>query len=110
MSDLSKKKCIPCSEGAPPLKEEEIRELQKSIDNAWSVEDNKQLKRTFKRKNFQEALDLTNEIGAIAEEEGHHPDIQLSWGKVVVTLWTHKIKGLHENDFILAAKIDQLTK
>ncbi|NLW21826.1 MAG: 4a-hydroxytetrahydrobiopterin dehydratase [Tissierellia bacterium] len=108
MSNLADKKCIPCSIGAPTLYPEEIEELKGSISQEWQVLDNKKLERTFKFKNFKEALDFTNKVGNIAEEEGHHPDIFLSWGKVIITLWTHKIGGLHENDFILAAKIDKL--
>lgn len=108
MTDLSNKKCIPCSVGAPTLEEDEIAELMKSMKEGWEVVDNKKLRKTYKFKNFKEALDFTNKVGAIAEKEGHHPDIYLSWGKVVIELWTHKIGGLHENDFILAAKIDEL--
>ena len=66
------------------------------------------MERIFKFKDFKEALEFTNKVGGIAEAEGHHPDITLSWGRVIITLWTHKIKGLHENDFIMAAKIDEL--
>ncbi|NLJ99179.1 MAG: 4a-hydroxytetrahydrobiopterin dehydratase [Tissierellia bacterium] len=66
------------------------------------------LKKEYKFKNFKDALDFTNKVGSLAEEEGHHPDIYLSWGKVVIKLWTHKIDGLHKNDFILAAKIDEI--
>jgi len=108
MADLASKKCIPCSVGAPTLMEDEIMELMKSLKEGWEVIDNKKLKKIFKFRNFKEALDFTNKIGAIAEEEGHHPDIHLSWGRVVIELWTHKIGGLHENDFILAAKIDKI--
>lgn len=108
MSDLTSKKCVPCSIGAIPLNADEIQGFLKSLNEDWEVKDNKQIERTFKFKDFKEALDFTNKVGAIAEAEGHHPDICLAWGKVIVTLWTHKIKGLHENDFILAAKIDEL--
>ncbi len=108
MADLASKKCIPCSFGAPTLMEDEIMELMKSLKEGWEVIDNKKLKKTFKFKDFKEALDFTNKVGAIAEEEGHHPNIHLSWGRVAIELWTHKIGGLHENDFILAAKIDEI--
>ncbi|NLX62046.1 MAG: 4a-hydroxytetrahydrobiopterin dehydratase [Tissierellia bacterium] len=108
MADLASKKCIPCSVGAPTLMEDEIMELMKSLKEGWEVIDNKKLKKTFKFKDFKEALDFTNKVGAIAEEEGHHPNIHLSWGRVAIELWTHKIGGLHENDFILAAKIDEI--
>jgi 4a-hydroxytetrahydrobiopterin dehydratase len=108
MSDLLSKKCVPCSVGAPNLNEEEINELLPSLKEDWKVIDNKKLEKNYKFKNFREALDFVNKVGELAENEGHHPDIYLSWGKVVIQLWTHKIHGLHENDFILAAKIDQL--
>ena len=108
MSDLTSKKCVPCSVGAIPLNADEIQSFSKNLNDDWKVKDNKQIERTFKFKNFKEALEFTNKVGAIAEAEGHHPDLSLTWGKVIVTLWTHKIKGLHENDFIMAAKIDSL--
>lgn len=108
MADLANKKCIPCSVGVPTLMEGEIMELKKSLKKGWEVIDNKKLKKTYKFKDFKEALDFTNKVGNLAEEEGHHPDIYLSWGKVALELWTHKIGGLHENDFILAAKIDKI--
>lgn len=108
MKDLLSKKCIPCSIGAIPLDSEEIEGYVKEIKDGWVVVDNKHLEKTFKFTDFKEALDFTNKVGALAEEEGHHPDICLSWGKVVLRLWTHRIKGLHENDFILAAKIDKI--
>ncbi len=108
MSDLTSKKCVPCSIGAIPLDAEEIQIFLKDLDKDWEVEENKKIERKFKLKDFKEALEFTNKVGELAEEEGHHPSICLAWGQVVVTLWTHKIKGLHENDFILAAKIDSL--
>lgn len=108
MKDLTSKKCVPCSIGAIPLNANEIQDLLKSLDKNWDVVDDIQIERTFKFKDFKEALEFTNKVGDLAEAEGHHPDICLSWGKVEITLWRHKIKGLHENDFILAAKIDNL--
>lgn len=108
MTNLANKKCIPCSIGAPTLTEDEIIELKKSLKDGWEVIDNKKLKKSFKFKDFKEALNFTNKVGNLAEEEGHHPNILLSWGRVVIELWTHKIGGLHENDFILAAKIDKI--
>lgn len=108
MKDLTSKKCVPCSIGAIPLNSDEIQDLLKALDKNWDVIDDIQIERTFKFKDFKEALEFTNKVGDLAEAEGHHPDICLSWGKVEITLWTHKIKGLHENDFILAAKIDNL--
>lgn len=106
--DLSKKKCIPCKGGISPLKGESISELQSYIDKNWKVVNEHHLEREFVFKNFHEALTFTNKIGEIAEQEDHHPDIFLSYGKVKVLLWTHKIDGLSESDFILAAKYDTI--
>lgn len=108
MTDLIVKSCIPCSVGTPSLEEKEINEYMEKLNDTWKVIENKRIERKFKFKDFKEALDYTVKIGELAEKEGHHPDIMLSWGKVVVTLTTHKIGGLSENDFILAAKIDRL--
>lgn len=108
MDNLSSKECIPCSIGAPTLDLMQIKEYLDNINKEWQVKENKYIERIFKFKNFKEALDFTNKVGNLAEEEGHHPDIYLSWGRVVIKLWTHKIGGLHENDFILAAKVDLL--
>ena len=106
--DLTQKTCEPCEKGTPPLKQEEIDALLPSLHEDWHVIDLHHLERAFHFSNFKQALDFTIQVGQIAEQEGHHPDIVLSWGKVQVTLWTHKIKGLSSNDFILAAKIDML--
>lgn len=108
MTDLTAKSCVPCSLGTAALEEVEINEFNKDLNEEWKVIENKQIEREFKFKNFREALDFTVKVGELAEVEGHHPDIILSWGKVVVTLTTHKIGGLSENDFILAAKIDKI--
>lgn len=108
MTELLSKKCVPCSVGVPTLKEEEINKYLKDLKEGWEVVDNKYIEKTYKFKDFQEALHFTNKVGEIAESEGHHPDIFLAWGKVQIKLWTHKIGGLHENDFILAAKIDNI--
>ncbi len=108
MSELAKKTCIPCSGGIPPLKGEELSTLQTQIDPAWQVVEEHHLERDFSFDDFQTALDFTNKVGTLAEEEGHHPDIYLAWGKAGIKIWTHKIDGLTESDFILAAKIDQL--
>src|SRR5688500_9118102 len=108
MSDLAKKKCIPCQAGAIPLKSQPLAELHRQLGGNWQIVDEHHLEKEFKFKNFREALDFTNKIGAIAEEEGHHPDIYLAYGKVKIQLWTHKIAGLTESDFILAAKIEEL--
>jgi 4a-hydroxytetrahydrobiopterin dehydratase len=108
MSDLLSKKCIPCEGGTAPLTPEEVATYMQQVSD-WRVsEDNKVISKQFKFKDFAEALTFTNQIGAIAEEEGHHPDLMLGWGKVGVSLTTHEADGLSENDFILAAKIDAL--
>ena len=107
MSELAEKQCIPCRGGVPPLTDEETGPLAAQIP-AWSVIDGHHLDRTYTFSNFREALDFTNQVGALAEEQGHHPDIYLAWGKVGVQLWTHKINGLTESDFVMAAKIERL--
>lgn len=106
--DLAQKKCIACEGDVPPLNRVEAEVLMKQL-NAWTLSgDGKWLSKEFTFKDFKEALRFTNAVGALAESEGHHPDLQLSWGKAVVELTTHAIKGLSENDFILAAKIDKI--
>jgi 4a-hydroxytetrahydrobiopterin dehydratase len=105
--DLSKKKCAPCQGGVPPLKGESLAQLHRQLEKGWKIVDSHHLEKEYAFKNFREALAFTNAIGAIAEEEGHHPDIFLAYGKVKIELWTHKIDGLTESDFILAAKIDK---
>ena len=107
MSELASKTCVPCRGGVPPLRGKELRDLSTQVP-AWNVLDEHHISRTFSFPDFAKALAFVNKVGAIAEEQGHHPDILLSWGKAVVTTWTHKIDGLTESDFILAAKIDQL--
>jgi 4a-hydroxytetrahydrobiopterin dehydratase len=108
MAALAEKHCIPCEKGAEPLKGEEIKRRAEQLDPEWRVVDGHHLEREFSFDDFREALDFVNEVGELAEEEGHHPDICFGYGKAKIDLWTHKINGLHENDFILAAKIDQL--
>jgi 4a-hydroxytetrahydrobiopterin dehydratase len=105
---LAEKHCVPCRGGVEPLKGEEIERRTAELDPNWRVVDEHHLEREFTFSDFREALDFVDRVGALAEEERHHPDIYLSYGKVKIDLWTHKIDGLHENDFILAAKIDQL--
>jgi 4a-hydroxytetrahydrobiopterin dehydratase len=107
MSGLADKTCVPCRGGIPPLSAEEIRPLQAQVKD-WTVANNHHLEREYKFPDFKTALAFTNKVGAIAEEQGHHPDIYVAWGKVRVTIWTHKIDGLTESDFILAAKINTL--
>jgi 4a-hydroxytetrahydrobiopterin dehydratase len=103
-------KCVPCRGGEPPLTKAEIEELKPQVPE-WEiveVENVPRLMRTFKFKNFARALAFTNQVGEIAEEEDHHPSLLTEWGKVTVTWWTHKINGLHQNDFIMASKTDAL--
>lgn len=109
ISDLTTKACAPCRGGVPPLKGEDLAALEKQVDG-WNVIEEHHLAKTFTFPDFGEALKFVNRVGELAEEQGHHPDLFLTWGKVEITTWTHKINGLTENDFILAAKIDQLHK
>jgi 4a-hydroxytetrahydrobiopterin dehydratase len=106
MSELASRQCVPCRGGVPPLTAEEIRPLLSQLDG-WQVVNEHHLRKEFKFGNFREALAFVNRVGELAEEQGHHPDICFGWGKVEVTIWTHKINGLTESDFILAAKIDE---
>ena len=108
MSELAEKECIPCKGGIPPLKGQALAELLKKLGNNWAVINEHHLEKEFTFKNFREALAFTNKVGELAEAQGHHPDIGLSWGRVKITIWTHKIDGLTESDFIMAAKIDRL--
>ena len=107
MSGLAEKTCIPCRGGVPPLTAEEIQPKASEVKE-WSVMGTHHLERTVKFPDFKTALDFTNKVGALAEQQGHHPDIYLAWGKVGIKIWTHKIDGMTESDFILAAKIDRL--
>ena len=102
---LADKQCVPCKGGVPPLTAAAIAPLLAQLDS-WSVVEHHHLEKQYRLKNFAQALALVNRIGAIAEEQNHHPDIFLAWGKVGVTIWTHKINGLTESDFIFAAKCD----
>ena len=104
---LAEKHCVPCRGGVPSLKGEELEKLRAQLPG-WQVVDEHHLAKLFTFPDFRSALDFVNRAGAVAEEEGHHPDLYLSWGKVEVRTWTHKIDGLTESDFILAAKIDRL--
>jgi 4a-hydroxytetrahydrobiopterin dehydratase len=107
MTELARRTCVPCSGGVPTLAGDDIDRLLADLDH-WSVEREHHLTKTFKFPDFARALALVNRIGAIAEEQGHHPDIHLAWGEVCVEIWTHKVDGLTESDFILAAKIDEV--
>ncbi|NGX40172.1 MAG: putative pterin-4-alpha-carbinolamine dehydratase [Chlamydiae bacterium] len=106
MSDLSSEKCVPCKGDTPPLKGEELQRFWKRLEEGWELVNEKAIEKSFQFKDFKEALAFVNDIGKVAEEEGHHPDIVLSWGKVKVVYTTHKIQGLSESDFVMAAKTD----
>lgn len=107
MSGLSARECVPCRGGVPPMEGEEIQNLLGQL-SGWEVVRAHHLRKEYKFKNFREALDFVNRVGELAEEQGHHPDICFGWGQAEITIWTHKIDGLTESDFILAAKIDNL--
>jgi len=107
MTDLAKKTCIPCRGGVPPLKGAQLEDLQDKLKNDWNIINEHHLEKEYSFKNFKEALDFTVKVGELAENQDHHPDIFLTWGKVKVTIWTHKIDGLTESDFIFAAKTDR---
>jgi len=104
---LAAKHCVPCRGGVPPLAGEALEQLKAQLPG-WQVVDGHHLVKTFSFPDFRAALDFVNKAGAIAEAEGHHPDLLLSWGKVEARIWTHKVNGLTESDFILAAKLDQI--
>lgn len=106
MPGLADRACVPCRGGVPPLTAEQIAPLHAQLEG-WNVVDLHHLEKRFTLKNFVQALDLVNRIGAIAEEQNHHPDLFLAWGRVDVKIWTHKINGLTESDFIFAAKCDR---
>lgn len=106
-SELAQKECVPCKGGVPPLAGKDLDALLQKLGGGWQVKDEHHLEKAYSFKDFAEALEFTNRVGAIAEAQGHHPDIHLSWGKVVLKIWTHKIDGLTESDFVLAAKADE---
>ena len=107
MSELASKTCVPCRGGVPALAGKELEELAKQVPQ-WKVADGHHITRSFAFPDFRQALVFVNKVGELAESQGHHPDILLSWGKAEITIWTHKINGLTESDFVLAAKIDKL--
>ena len=107
MTELASKTCVPCKGGTPALKGEELDELRRQVPE-WEVVEEHHLRRRFRFRNFRESLRFINEVGELAEEQGHHPDISFGWGYAEITVWTHKIDGLTESDFIFAAKVDTL--
>jgi 4a-hydroxytetrahydrobiopterin dehydratase len=108
MSDLASRDCVPCKGGVPPLRGAELAALAARVDGDWNVVDEHHLERTYRFGNFAEALAFVNRVGAMAEQQNHHPDLHLAWGRVRVEIWTHKIDGLTESDFVFAAKCDRL--
>jgi 4a-hydroxytetrahydrobiopterin dehydratase len=108
--DLARKECEPCQGGIPSLKGRPLQNLLAAVDNGWQLVGEHHLEKEYKFGDFREALDFTNLVGEMAERQDHHPDIYLAWGRVKVAIWTHKIDGLTESDFIFAAKTDLLLK
>ncbi len=106
-TELARKECIPCKGGVPPLNGDRIDEYLRQVEG-WAVVEGHHLWKEYRFPDFLQALAATNRIGQLAEQQGHHPDLYLAWGKVGVKIWTHKIDGLTESDFILAAKIDEV--
>ena len=112
MAALTKEHCVACRADAPRLSDDELRELLPQIPR-WEVVERDgipRITRRFKLEDFKDALELTNRVGALAEAEGHHPAIVTEWGRVTVSWWTHKIRGLHRNDVVMAAKTDEASK
>ena len=107
---LSKQQCLSCQAGTKPLVNQEVQELLKQLDADWRAIDDRHIERDFKFGNFKDGLEFVNKVGHLAQEQGHHPEVFLKWSKVTIILRTHKIGGLSKNDFIFAAKIDEMTK
>jgi 4a-hydroxytetrahydrobiopterin dehydratase len=112
MTSLADKTCVPCRGGTPPLMGKELADIHRQLPESsqWNVVNEHHLVRAYKFPDFRSALAFVNKVGELAEEQGHHPDIVLGWGKVEITTWTHAVDGLTESDFILAAKIDRLQR
>ena len=108
MTDLATKTCVPCRGGVPPMARSEAERYLREAPGWALMDDGKRIERKFQFKNFKESLAFVNQVGALAEDEGHHPDITFGWGYAECMLWTHAIGGLHENDFIMASKINAL--
>jgi len=107
-NELSHKTCIPCSKGTTALKGEQLHHYHEKLEGGWHIVEEHHLEKTYPFRDFADALAFVNKVGEIAEKEGHHPDIHLSYGRVKIQFWTHKIDGLSESDFILAAKCDTI--
>ena len=108
MSELAKQQCVPCRGGVPPLTGAELSDFQERLGGEWNVVEQHHLEKIYKLDDFRQALDFTIRVGEMAEEQDHHPDLYLTWGRVKITIWTHKIDGLTESDFVFAAKADAL--
>lgn len=108
MTDLIQKKCVPCEGGVPTLTEEEIKKYMAQLKEGWEILEGIKIKKLFKFKDFKEAIVFVNKVANLSESEGHHPDIIIHYNEVDIVIWTHSIGGLSENDFILAAKIDNI--
>jgi len=107
MRKLADRKCVPCNGAVPPLKGQALAKIRKQLNGHWRVVKRHHLEKDYNFKDFRQALAFTNRVGKLAEAQGHHPDIYLAWGKVKLTVWTHKIDGLTESDFVFAAKADK---
>lgn len=105
---LADNKCVPCRGGVPPLAGPALEDLLRKLGGGWSIIDGHHLEKEFTFRNFREALAFANRVGELAEQVNHHPDLEVSWGRVKVTVFTHKINGLSETDFVFAAKTDAL--
>ena len=108
MNELAAKRCVPCRGGVPPVKGVQLNALQVKLGGDWQIINEHHLEKQYSFDNFRQALDFTIRVGEMAEEQDHHPDIFLAWGKVKLIIWTHKIDGLTESDFVFAAKADAL--
>jgi len=108
MSELAKKECIPCKGGVPPLKGENLKKLQDELGNSWNLINDHHIEKWYEFPSFVESMKFSNKVADLAEQQGHHPEIHISFSKVKLQLWTHKIDGLTESDFIFAAKADVL--
>lgn len=106
-SPLAERHCTPCKEGTPPLEGDRVATLLGRLEG-WEAVDEHHLTKTFRFKDFRGALEFVNRVGKIADDEGHHPDVHLAWGRATIEIWTHSIDGLSESDFVLAAKIDEI--
>jgi 4a-hydroxytetrahydrobiopterin dehydratase len=108
-NDLAARECVPCRGGVPPLDDAEIARFVEDLGGEWTVVDGHHLEKEYRFKNFRQALEFVNRVGELAEAVNHHPDIELGWGRAKLTIYTHKIDGLHESDFVFAAKADRLS-